>query len=372
VPASVNGTATAPWCRWAVRVLLVVLVGCAAHPVAVPPPPVVAEPPAKPRWVTPAACVMTDPIPVVACPPEPPPDPAACTIERVDLASGTTVDRYEYVGDRLTRHDTVVSDVETDATYVDYDARGRRVRETYCMRSQGGKAGWFPSWREPMVERDTTTTLARRTELAYTGEETQPASATIVYAEQSAGAPYASEQRICYTRDAAERRLQRWEVSRFAAGSATAIRSYAYAGDQLRGTTFGALVDRGGDIGVRHQLHYSVTYAYDAHGRMTERRTDYPSNRVGLGGVERYRYDDRGRVTMAGSFPIEWDGDRIRTLGGTQTFRYSGSGRLDEARYAGGDGYRIVYGARCPATLRPYEIQPTADPWLYYEGKHAL
>ncbi|MEO8702717.1 MAG: hypothetical protein ABI867_21920 [Kofleriaceae bacterium] len=353
------------------RIWVLVVVGCGSRPVVPVPPaaPTVAEV-TEPRWITPAACVITGELSVFACPPDPPANPDACVVERVDLATGKTVDRYELAGNVLLRHDSVTSDIETESRFTEYDSRGRRVRETECMRSQGGPASWFPTWREPQVLHELPTTRATRTELTYAGDAL--ASAVIISTE-TADRPYLGEQRICYVDNDHGRRLQRWETSRFdhATRIGTNVRSYGYAGELLRGITFGQLDERGPPIGVRHVARWTVAFEYDSAKRMIGRRTELPKSPPQ---IERFRYDAQGRPIDAGNVLLAWDGDRLRSItypGIDQTFTYLGSGRLAEAHYAQG-GYRMVYGARCAPGLTHHELLPDPSPWLYFEGKYAL
>jgi len=331
----------------------------------------------------PEECLKPTPVLPVTCP-VPAPDPAGvCVVEQRDLPSVRMTDRWVFDQGRLLRHESIVSDVQQNTRYFEYDSRGRVLSETACMKSLGGEPAWYPPWRAPMARYDSPTTIVTRTERTYKPGSDVPVFGRMAWTTTFEGKVISQEMKLCYRFDDHGRRLERTQVYRMSdrpRALDTEVRTYRYKAAQLERTTYSTLnLDRQPEppgrgkapkYTIRFKNAWNAVFFYDVYGRLTSVES--------AGSKTTLEYGTHGRLVRYSSLTLAWDsGDRLISLkGGGPTvdreYLYDDTGRFLGATYADGSGYRMLYFQGCSDAFANTAFLPNIDNFLYYEGKDTL
>ncbi len=361
---------------------LLILISC-GRAVAPTPRPASSPDPAA-AWLSgfPQRCLTPAPVAHQVCPAPPSAPPGACVVERRDLAGDALADRWTFTSGRLWRHESVVSDRQTNRATYRYDDRGRLVRETVCVEAAAGRAGRHPTWREPMVYYEHDITIVTHTDREYGPDSDVPVFGRITSTSRFLGRTVSYEMRLCYRLDARFRRLARYQVYRMSdrpLALDTMVRTYGWEGERLarlRSETRNydrQPAPRGGGRpihAVRYRNDWQVEFTHDGAGRVT--------SFTAMGHPTRLVYDELGRLIRYAGLTISWDDrDRVLSLGqgggaSDRTYLRDEAGRFSGARYRDGGGYRLYYGDACPPDFTHRALEPNVDNYLHYEGKDTL
>jgi len=306
----------------------------------------------------PPECVAPPSAPDFACPGAFVAPPGSCVIERVDTKSARVTDWLVYVDGLLVRQELTVSSHANEVTQSEYDAMRRLVRKVTCLTSGAGEPTWSPTWRPPLAEYERP--AQERVQTVVTpGPEGSVADVTL----RSAGGE-GQQVRVCSWSKGAQQVKRIQTVRRAPTSLVVDHRTYAFVKEQLAAIDVRSVSLQGTSVAGRNQV--KVAFSYDAQGRLS-------SYEAGPTRGE-YAWDEKGRLSRFNGARLAWNqsGQLVRLgLGDPAfdgTFTWDEKGRIESAVFGNGEGYRVRYGASCPAELHPASLTPSATPFLSYEG----
>jgi hypothetical protein len=307
----------------------------------------------------PPECVAPTSGPDFGCPGAFVVPPEACVIERVDAKSERVTDWLVYVDGLLVRQELTVSSHAREVTQSEYDASRRLVRKTTCLTSGAGEPSWSPTWRPPFAEYETPA-QERVLTVVTPGPEGNVADVTL----RSAGGE-GQQVRVCSWSKGAQRVKRIQTVRRAQTALVVDYRTYAFEDERLASMDVRSVSLQGTSVAGRNQV--KVAFRYDVQGRLS-------SYEAGPSRGE-YVWDEKGRLSRFNTARLAWnEKDQLVKLelgdpAFDGTFTWDEKGRIESAVFGNGEGYRVRYGASCPAELRAEGLTPSAAPFLSYEGR---